>query len=443
MSAGNIAAALARAHGGVGVSSLESPSAESRARVVPAEPPSSNDPIVLGGGLAGASLAVLLARSGHPVTLVEQHAEARHKVCGDFLSAEGVTYLRALGLDPLEFGAVPIHILRLAVGNRLIETDLPFRALSLSRFVLDEELLKLAAGYGARLLRGSRAETLTRPSDDATLRPTWSTHASYIPSTVLPHWQLRLASGHILSSPAVFLATGKHDLRGHPRPAGKHSTLVAFKSYLRLDPRQAAALGQAIELTLFPHGYAGLQPVEPDELGPRANLCLLVERDHLRALGGTWPALLGYLLHVSPHLRRRVYSAEQLLAQPLAISHIPYGLLASGPPAAGLWPLGDQAAVIPSLTGDGMSIALHTAHLAAAAYLERRPPLDYIDALQGTLRRQIRLATLASRLAVRPALQPALGLTARLRPSLLQTLARATRIPKLSFTFSTAARRSR
>ena len=295
-------------------------------------------PLILGGGLAGSALAILLARSGRPVTLVEQHSAPRHKVCGDFLSAEAIIYLRSLGLDPTDLGAMPIDTLRLAADGRLVETSLPFPAMSLTRFSLDEALLNLAAGFGATLLRGSRAESLTHPEDLA--NPALTRSATDLTPS-FGDWQLRLASGHILSADTVFLATGKHDLRSFPRPEGRHDSLVAFKHYLRLDPRQHAALGSAIELTLFPHGYAGLQPVEPGADGRlRANLCLVVERDHLRSLGtgvgsgtGSWRALLGHLLRVSPHLRRRIADAEPLLEQPLALSGIPYGLLLRSPPA--------------------------------------------------------------------------------------------------------------
>ena len=404
--------------------------------------PSTPD-VVVGGGLAGSALAILLARSGRPVTLVEQHSTPRHKVCGDFLSAEAIIYLRALGLDPRDLGAVPISTLRLAAGGRLVETPLPFPAMSLTRFTLDESLLELAATFGATLLRGSRADSLTHPEDLA--NPALTRPASDL-TAAFGDWQLRLASGRILSADTVFLATGKHDLRSFPRPPGRHGSLIAFKHYLRLDPREHAALGSSIELILFPHGYAGLQPVEPDSTGPRANLCLVVERDHLRSLGtgsrggaakgdgtGSWRALLGHLLRVSPHLRRRLADSEPILEQPLALSNIPYGLLRRSPPAPGLWPLGDQAAVIPSLTGDGMSIALHTAHLAAAMHFAGSSAAAFTTTLHRTLRRQLALATLVSRLAVRPALQPGIGAFAHLHPPLLQHLARATRIPRLTF----------
>ncbi len=366
---------------------------------------------IIGGGLAGSAAAIHLARAGHPATLIEQHPAPRHKVCGDFLSAEGLDSLRTLGLDPLSLGAVPLATLRLASGRRLTEAPLPFPAASLTRFALDEALLQHAAAHpSVTLVRGQRVELLS-------------------PNPAGQPWHLRLADGTELLADNVLLASGKHDLRGHPRPPGRHNTLVAFKLYLRLSPQQQGALGSAIELTLFPHGYAGLQPVEPDAFGPRANLCLVVEQAHLRSTGNTWPSLLTELLVVAPHLQTRLAHAEALVPKPLALSNIPYGLLRSTSGEAALWPLGDQAVVIPSLTGDGMSLALHTAALAAHHLLDGGSPTTYLTDLHRSLKAQLSLATQASRLAVLPALQPALARAARLRPSLLTRFARATRIP--------------
>ena len=367
-----------------------------------------SDILVLGGGLAGTALALHLAHARHHVALVEQHATPRHKVCGDFLSAEALASLHALGLDPHTLGAVPLTHLRLATGTRLTETRLPFAAASLTRYTLDEALLRHAAQAGVTLHRGQRIESLTANSDG---------------------WRATLADTSTLDARTVFLATGKHDLRAHPRPAGRHTSLVAFKLYLRLTPSQHAALGPAIELTLFLHGYAGLQPVEPDAHGPRANLCLVIEKARLQRLGNTWPKLLAALHRTVPHLSLRLAAAEPLLGRPLALSNIPYGLLRRDTPAPGLWPLGDQAVVIPSLTGDGMSLALHTATLAAQTFLTGQPAATYLQTLHGSLSRQLTLATLTSRLAVRPALQPVIARIAQLAPSLLTSLATATRIP--------------
>lgn len=376
------------------------------------------DALVLGGGLAGSALAILLARAGRRVTLIEGQGIPHHKVCGEFLSHEALLYLAALGLSPVSLGAVPITRLRLAFGTTLAEAKLPFAAQSLTRRCLDEALLQLAADAGARILRGHRIESLDFTPDASPKHPAF--------------WQATLVNGDRRRAPTVFLATGKHDLRDHPRPPGRQNSLIAFKQYFHLPPAEAAALDNHVELHLFPGGYAGLQLVEPDPTGhPRANLCLLVDRDAFRSLGGSWPALLEHLHRHAPLLSRRLARATPILARPLALSSIPYGHLRLSPEPSepNLWRLGDQTAVIPSFSGDGMSIALHTAHLAAKLYLANLKPVDLSVQLHRTLSRQITLATRISQALVSSRTQPLLRLAARLAPALLPRLASATRIP--------------
>src|SRR5436305_10621130 len=60
------------------------------------------DAIVIGAGPAGGTAALLLARAGWNVTIVEQHRFPRDKVCGESLGAMGVEVLDRLGLlEPL------------------------------------------------------------------------------------------------------------------------------------------------------------------------------------------------------------------------------------------------------------------------------------------------------------------------------------------------------
>ena len=96
----------------------------------------------------------------------------------------------------------------------------------------------------------------------------WSSHQ-------LPHLRPRPALAchprrhlHASCAPQPFSPPASTTSAPTLAPPGRHNTLVAFKLYLRLAPAQHRELGSAIELTLFPGGYAGLQPVEPDHLGP-------------------------------------------------------------------------------------------------------------------------------------------------------------------------------
>ncbi len=357
--------------------------------------------LVIGGGPAGAALATRLARADHHVVLLERETGPVDKVCGEFLSREGGLYLESLGVDLDALGAVPIDALRLYERRGFASVPLPFAALSLSRRVLDEALLQLCASAGAIVRRGTRVTELSRSGT---------------------RWSARLEGGSTVEATDAFLATGKHDLRSHKRPPGKQSDLVAFKMYWRLAPRQARELERHVELILFEGGYAGLQPVEDG----RANLCLLVRSRRLRALGQRWDQLLAAMRAESPHLDLRLTGAEACWARPLALSAIPYGHVQRE--SGGLWRLGDQAAVIPSFAGDGMSIALHSAELAATTYLAGRDADVYQRRLARDVEAQVLLSTLLSHGMVRTPGQRMLGATARLWPGLLSSVALHTRV---------------
>jgi flavin-dependent dehydrogenase len=359
------------------------------------------DALVIGGGPAGAALATRLAAAGRAVQLLERTAGPVDKVCGEFLSDEAATYLASLGLDLAQLGAVGIERVRLCMGDRVTAVPLPFRAFSLSRRVLDEALLERAAAAGATICRGMKVSSLSR--DRAV-------------------WIARMANGREVAGRSAFLATGKHDLRTHKRPAGEQDDLVAFKVHYRLLPEQATQLDRHVELILFQGGYAGLSGIE----GSLANLCLVIRRQRLLALGHRWEHVRDAICSESAHLEARLAGATPIWARPLALSAIPYGYVTRH--AVGLWRLGDQAAVIPSFTGDGISIALHSAELAASTYLCGGGPNEYQERLARDVKWQVRLATLLSRAFVPRPGQLALFLAAQMWPGLLSTAAFHTRV---------------
>lgn len=362
--------------------------------------------LVIGGGLAGAAAAICLARAGVPVTLLEREREPRHKVCGEFLSAEALAMLRLLGVDPVALGAVAIHGVRLCgpEGGKDGATAcaLPFPAMSLTRRCLDAALLHTAEAAGVAVLRGTSAEGLARDGAG---------------------WRAGLSDGGEWRGEAVVLGTGKHDLRGLPRPAGPQNDLVALKMYWRLAPVQAAALRGHVELLLHPAGYTGLQLTDGG-----ANFCCLVRRERLTRLGG-WPGLLEEIRATCPQARERLAGAEPLLGKPLAVASIPYGFVRRQAAGGGLWAVGDQAAVIPSFTGDGMSIALYSGLCAARSLLGGESAEGFQAALYRDLRAQVGRATAISRGLVRRPSRAALLGAVRLWPGLLRTTALLTRLP--------------
>lgn len=357
--------------------------------------------LIVGGGLAGSAAAIGLARAGRDVVLMERDAQAQHKVCGEFLSREALKYLELLGVGVEGMGAVAIRSVRLAHQAGVSEAELPFRAMSVTRRRLDEKLLQLAEVAGVQVMRGCYVQAIE------------------------PHgngWCAVVDGVESVLADAAFLATGKHDVRGRARTKGKQSDLVAFKMYWRLAPEQAAALEGHVELMLYRGGYAGLQPVEDSA----ANLCCLVERAELQRLGGRWENLLVAMQRDCGLLRERLQGAEALLEKPLAVSAIPYGYVREA--SDGVWSLGDQAVVIPSFTGDGMSIALHSGYLAAAMYLRGETAERFQEQLRSEFSRQVALATMVSRgLVWRPS-RAVFTAAVGLWPSVLGVVARRTRI---------------
>ena len=66
------------------------------------------DVLIIGGGLAGLCAGIDLAQAGYEVLLFEPKAYPRHKVCGEYISNEVLPYLKSLGFDPFDHGAVAI-----------------------------------------------------------------------------------------------------------------------------------------------------------------------------------------------------------------------------------------------------------------------------------------------------------------------------------------------
>ncbi len=201
-------------------------------------------------------------------------------------------------------------------------------------------------------------------------------------------------------------------------PTSSASSFIGASN--RPKPKQCADTWTSI---FFPGGYGGLSLVEDDA----ANLCLVVRRTILRRHGG-WPQLLAAIRNENPHIAERLSGASPVWERPLAVSPIPYGYLAGRP--GSLWCVGDQAAVIPSFTGDGMSIALHCASLAAQMYLAGDSADLYHQKLRAQLKPGMRLATALSRAMVTGMGRALAPLALSVLPGSMRWIANSTRIPE-------------
>ncbi len=292
-------------------------------------------PLILGAGPAGTAAAIMLARSGEKPRLLEAARECQDALCGGFVSWRTIETLNHLGLDANQLGH-PVSRLRLWAGKRFAESALPRPAIGVSRRTLDSRLQAEAVRVGAGLERGVTVRAL----DD----------------------QVRLADSTLLSAETVMVATGKHGLRGLER-AGVGEPAVGLR--LRLDPHPALQklVSDTIELHLFADGYAGLVCQEDGS----ANLCLAVRKDRLGDAGANPATLLSHLAQTNPALGARLAFWDGT-GKIDAIGAVPYGWLARET-KAGQFLLGDAAACIPSLAGEGNGLALASGVQAAENWL--------------------------------------------------------------------------
>ena len=355
--------------------------------------------LIVGGGPAGSAAAITLARNGARPDLVERTSGPHDLVCGGFLGWDALAGLRRLGIDAIGLGAKPIGRLRLVAGNRSVEADLPRAAAGLSRRRLDAALLEAAAEAGAIVSRGRAARALEEG-------------------------RVRLDDGEEIAADALFLATGKHELRGAARPLDgrREPPSAGLRAALVGRPDLQRTLAGMIELHLFDDGYAGLLLQEDGT----ANFCLSISRARLAEAGGP-EALVAVLAAEAPILAERIGS--DVPASWEAVAGVPYGWRArAGPP--GLFRLGDQAAVIASLAGDGIAIALASGEAAARACLKdgAGASADYQRSFSARAARPVAVAEALRHGAERSLARGAMMSLMRLAPGLARLSERLTRI---------------
>lgn len=113
---------------------------------------------IIGGGLAGLTLGIALRQRGVPVTIWEAGRYPRHRVCGEFISGNGLVVLERLGLRAgfEKAGAFQAGTAQFIAGsNRSPVREIP-PALCLSRYEMDRLLAEEFQRLGGELRVGER-----------------------------------------------------------------------------------------------------------------------------------------------------------------------------------------------------------------------------------------------------------------------------------------------
>jgi flavin-dependent dehydrogenase len=358
-------------------------------------------PLIAGGGPAGSAAAIALAEAGVQATLLEKGDGTSDAICGGFLSWATLDRLTRLGVDCPALGGHSVDHLALFVGGREHVLRLPTAAMGLSRKRLDAVLLTHAQAKGATI----RRNVTIRAAEGRTLT---------------------LMDGKRLTCDTLFLATGKHDLRGLARPkdASGPDPELGLRFRLPPSPERQRMVADRIELHLFDRGYIGLVLQEDGS----ANACLAVRKSRLAKGGGNPATLIAQIADASPALAERLagFDADAPFD---AIGHVPYGWRARTS-KQGIFRLGDQAAVIPSLAGEGIGIAIASADIAVRHWLDRGPEgaEAYQRQFAHAARRPLAIARLLKDLAGRPALAALPAALIASIPGAATLMARLTRI---------------
>jgi flavin-dependent dehydrogenase len=295
------------------------------------------DLIVIGGGPAGTAAAITAARSGASVLLLERASFPRHKVCGEFVSAESLNLLANL-LDSehknLLSDAVRIAHARIFLDGQMLRTITDPPAASIARLELDAALWisAMASGVDARQRMVVQSVAGTGPFQVKT------------PDEDFEGRALINASGRWSN-----LTVPTNDGSGYPKWIGVKGHFAE------------SSAKKSVDLYFFEGGYCGVQPVDVNggpSRGGRVNACAMVRADVATSL----PEI--FECHLALWERSRRWKA---LMEPVSTS--PLIFREPQPERAGVLMVGDAAAFVDPFVGDGVSLALRSGSLAASALI--------------------------------------------------------------------------
>ena len=316
------------------------------------------DVIIAGGGPAGASAAIHLAKRGARVLLAEQKKFPRAKLCGEFISPECAVHFERLGVADRMFAAGPTSLSETVFYSRKGKcVSVPSTwfgadgiALGLSRAEMDERLLRRASDCGVEVLEDTQVTALLfedRRVGGATLKNSDGEMSFRAPVTIDATGRTR--------------ALARRVDRQRNGLGPRRAPLVAFKTHLK-DTRVEPG---ACEIYFYRGGYGGLSSIE----GGLSNLCFIAAARDVRACGTDADRVMREVVCQN---ERAAHTLETARVQSpwLAVSLEGFGRH-SVAPAGGLLAIGDAASFIDPFTGSGMLMALESGELAASVVSDR------------------------------------------------------------------------
>jgi len=313
-----------------------------------AAPGSARDVIVVGGGPAGAAAAVFLRQQGHDVLLLDEARFPRDKVCGEGVSPEAWRLLAGLGAAGAVRSLAPHPLWGMAVSapdgtcSRGDYRGASHPGFAVRRERLDRVLVDRAREVGVEVRERARVAGLVWR--DGTVEGVTAVNGAG-PETL----RARLVIGADGRRSVVARRLGL--LREHPR-LRKFAVRGYWSGMEGLEERGQMHVGGG--------GYCGVAPLSASE----ANVTFVVDRPEMAAARGELEGFYRRTLRRWPWIAERLEKAR-LLSPPRAIG--PLALESSGVSAPGALLVGDAAGFYDPFTGEGVTLALRSAELAAEA----------------------------------------------------------------------------
>lgn len=313
------------------------------------------DALIIGGGPAGATSALLLAKAQWSVAVVERAHFPRGKVCGEFVSGTNAKLFEALGIsDAVRKLAGPaVRSVGLFAGNSILTSEMPRPGASddsLGRAVgredLDTLLLARARQAGAIVFQPWSAVELQQTPE--------AFHCAMV--------RRETRESQILRAKIVIAAHGSWEPGRLPsqvsRAAMRGSDLLGFKAHFR-NTRLPVGL---MPLLAFPGGYGGMVHSGRG----RVSLSCCIRRDQLERLRRKAPASSAgecLLAHIEQSCSgaREVLSDASQDASWLSAGPIRPGIRCHS--VAGIFPVGNAAGEAHPVIAEGISMAMQSAAL--------------------------------------------------------------------------------
>jgi menaquinone-9 beta-reductase len=298
------------------------------------------DLAIVGGGLAGLSLAIQAIAHGLKVTIFEKETYPFHRVCGEYISMESFPFLESLGLPLGEMELPRIKRLQVSAPNgKLIEQDLPLGGFGISRHLMDYRLSIIAKNNGVNILEDTKVFDIQFETNKFNI----STRAGVFSATAV--------AGTFGKRSNLDIKWQRPFTREKPTSLNNY---IGVKYHVVTDfPYNMIALHN------FEDGYCGISAVEEGKYC----LCYLTTSANLKKNNHSIKELEKNVLFQNPLLKNIFTSARFERPEPVTISQISFekkGLLEDH-----VLMIGDAAGMITPLCGNGMSMALHGSKIAA------------------------------------------------------------------------------